>query len=106
MQALHKSAESDEAKGLADASANLMQSLDNLLDSLENSEPNQPTPAVNAAQPEVQAEPASLGRPAKLSHDGRTPAGAAGQQQYAPRSPGYIGKPSLSHAVCMSGDFV
>ena len=101
---MRKSAESDQSKGLADASADLMQSLDNLLDSLESPEPDRPIPAtdivVESAQPEAKA--ASLGGPAQLSHDGRIHTGAfEQQQQYAPRSPGYIGEPSFTQGSAL-----
>lgn len=96
-------AESDPASGLADASADLMQSLDNLLESLENpqadeSTPNpSPTDGISAHQAQAQfvesdSEAASGTGSATLAHGGRTEPGVMGLQQRAPHFQGFVGE--------------
>ena len=92
--------ESGSAKALADASEDLMQSLDSLLDSLQSPEPGHSSSAAHSSAhtatdhpliPE-RADAGSTAEPAKLEPDGIAQAGPAGQQVSAPKSAGYIGR--------------
>lgn len=94
---------SDTARDLADASADLMQSLDNLLESLEGPQADIAMPDASSsdsvsahqarAQPaEFESEAASGTSSATLVHDGRTEPGNIGLQQHAPRFQGFVGE--------------
>lgn len=97
-------AESVSARGLAEASADLLQSLDHLLESLESSaEPHNsdsPTLGADPSQgnpphhPQSQADTAAAGRlgSAKLINDGRAEADIIGQQQHAPKVQDFAGR--------------
>lgn len=97
-------AESGSARGLAEASADLIQSLDHLLESLESSaEPHSldsPTLDADSSQgdtlphPQSQADTAAASRAgsAKLIDDGRTQADITGQQQHGPQVQDFAGR--------------
>lgn len=96
-------ADSDSARGLADASADLIQSLDNLLNSLENPQANEPIPdrsfidsdAADQTPPQPadsELAAATGAGSATMAHAGRTEPGSIGLQQRAPRFQGLVGE--------------
>lgn len=100
---LQAGADSDPAKGLADASADLMQSLDNLLNSLENPQADNSVPEESFLESDAahQTEPqpadselaAATGAGSAMVADvGRTVPGSIGLQQRAPRFQGLVGE--------------
>ena len=114
-------AETDPARGLAVASADLMQSLNNLLESLDSHHADSSSADASArtgnsahqaqAQPvELEPEVASRTSPATLVPDGRTEPGVTGWQQHAPRFQGFVGElhgltnPIFLHGVACSSD--
>ena len=96
-------ADSESARGLADASTDLMQSLDNLLNSLENPQTDNSVSEESfiesdaahetAPQPADSELAAATGAgPAMVADIGRTEPGSIGLQQRAPRFQGLVGE--------------
>ena len=95
--------ESDPVRGLADASADLMQSLDNLLESLESPQADKSVPNTRssdgisthqeqAQHPESDIEAASGTSSAALVPDSRTGPGIMGLPQRASWFQGFVGE--------------
>lgn len=95
--------ESDPVRGLADASADLMQSLDNLLESLESPQADESVPDTRlsdsisthqelAQHPDSDIEAASGISSATLVPDARTEPGIMGLLQRAPWFQGFVGE--------------
>ena len=105
---MQDAAESDPARGLADASADLMQSLDNLLESFQSPQADESIPDASSSDDmsahqaqaqyaESDSEAAGGTSSATLGHGGTTEPGIMGLQQRAARFQGFVGELHSTH---------